>query len=204
MSKVGILGGSFNPVHLGHLVMAEQLSECACLEEVLFIPALVPPHKDQWELAPPEHRLTMLRLAIGGNPKFSISEIELKRQAPSYSIDTVRELLSSRPNDFFYFLIGADTLHELPTWKEARELVRLCQFIIASRPGYDVGELRWLSRFFAKDVIESLRRNFYHTSLIGISSSDIRRRVNEGLSITYLVPPAVEDYIHRHFLYRSR
>ena len=199
--KIGILGGSFNPVHLGHLILAEQIRETTGLGRVLFIPASSPPHKPGTELAAGEHRLAMVRLAIEGNPFFEASDVEVRRGGVSYTIDTILELRREHPGDDFHFIIGADSVPELPTWYRTCELVDLCTFLIGSRPGHDIA---WdlLTRALPAATVERLRKNVIPTIPVGISSSAIRLRIREGRSIRYLVPRQVEEYIGRNDLYR--
>ena len=198
--KIGILGGSFNPVHLGHLILAEQIREAAGLGKVLFIPASCPPHKPGAELAAAEHRIEMVRLAIEGNPFFEASDVELRRGGVSYTIDTILALRREHPGDDFHFIIGADSVPELPTWCRTCELVDLCTFLIGSRPGHDIA---WnlLTQALPARTIELLRKNVISTIPIGISSSAIRLRIRENRSIRYLVPREVEEYIGRNKLY---
>ena len=200
--KIGILGGSFNPVHLGHLILAEQIREAAGLDRVLFIPASTPPHKPGTELAAGEHRFAMVRLAIEGNPFFDASDVELQRGGVSYTIDTILALRREHPDADFHFIIGADSVPELPTWYRTCELVELCTFLIGSRPGH---EIAWdlLAQALPAATVERLRKNVISTIPIGISSSAIRLRIREGRSVRYLVPREVEEYIGKNGVYRN-
>jgi nicotinate-nucleotide adenylyltransferase len=188
--KIGVFGGTFNPVHTGHLILAQDALEHFGLDRVLFIPCAHPPHKRADHLAPARHRVAMLRAALRGEPRFQVCTIEIARGGVSYSIDTIRELLRRHPKARFYFVIGADTLNELHTWKSIREVRRLCTFITLDRPGVKVPGGR-LTRFFRGHVV-------------GISSSDIRARRARGLAIRQLVPAAVARYIEKKRLYSTK
>ena len=202
--KVGLLGGSFDPVHLGHLVVAEEAAWRLGLERVVFVPGRLPPHKRNRRLAPPEDRLRMVQMAIEGNPAFEASDIELRREGPSYSIDTVSELRAASGGEWdIHFLIGADTLPELPTWHRVRELADLCKFVVFSRPGASLEALGALRVALRKDQIAAIERRRINIPLIGVSSTEIRRRVRQGRSIRYLVPETVRRYIIERGLYRE-
>ena len=202
MTNVGLLGGSFDPVHVGHLVVAEQAREQLELERVLFVPGLRPPHKLDKTLAPAEHRLRMVELALTDHPAFAASDIELDREGPSYSIVTVEQLIAGHADWDIHFLIGADTLPELPTWYHVAELADLCKFAVFARPGESIGDTEPLRGALRDDQIAAIRRRCFATPLIGVSSTDVRRRVHEGRSIRYLVPESVRAYIDEHELYR--
>jgi nicotinate-nucleotide adenylyltransferase len=199
--KIGVLGGTFDPIHLGHLIVAEDLREKLGLSEVLFIPAGRPwlKLKEEKPVSAAEHRLAMVKLAIAANPYFKVSTLEIDRSGLSYSIDTVLELkakLGAKAE--IYFIVGPDALAELPQWKEPARLLELCQVVGMSRPGYARTDLRKLE----KSVPGASKRIMpVDVPQIDISSTDIRRRVAQGLSIRYLVPEAVEKYITEHKLY---
>lgn len=199
--KAGLLGGTFNPVHTGHLVMAADAVEKFKLDEMLFVPCASPPHKKAHHLAPARHRVAMLRAAVKGDPRFHVCTLEVDRGGTSYSVDTLRELRLKRPDDRFFFVIGSDTLHELHTWKDIYELLTLCTFVCAERPGsirrWSPGAL-WLKSPWPARLLSGLFRGH----LVDLSSSEIRQRVTEGRSIRYLVPAGVERYILKHRLYK--
>lgn len=199
--KIGILGGSFNPIHLGHLVLAEQVRDALGFQKVIFIPTRLPPHKPGDVLADAEHRAAMVRSAVYLNPRFEMSDLELKREGPSYTIDTILELRRIRPEDEPTFIIGCDSLSELPTWKDIPLLAKLCRFAVGARPGFSLSALEGVRGRLPEEFIASLKQNFVGIPAIGISSSDIRRRVREGRSIRHMVPEAVHDYIRTHGLY---
>ena len=186
--KIGILGGSFNPIHFGHLILAQEAKESLGLEKVLFVPCALPPHKSEDDLLSASHRLEMVRLAIQGDPHFELSDLEVRRGGVSYSIDTVSTLRKQFPSATFYFLIGSDALQGLSRWKEIEQLKRLCHFVMAGRP-----------RFPAVDLPKELLR--LSMPEIDISSREIRQRLKEGRSIRYLVPEPVRDYLEKKQLY---
>jgi len=196
--KICIFGGTFNPVHNGHLIMAQMALDKFRLDRMVFIPCYLPPHKGSREIAPAKDRLAMLRLAVQGNPRFSISDIEIRRGGRSYSIDTVKELRErAKPADRFYFLIGSDSLRDFHSWVAADELLGLCDFIVVERPGLAVAQI----------FRNSPRKKKQFTKIVsefpvGISSSEIRRRARTGKPVRFLVPDRVERYITQKGLYR--
>ncbi|MDW8344666.1 MAG: nicotinate-nucleotide adenylyltransferase [Verrucomicrobiae bacterium] len=188
--RVGLLGGSFNPVHLGHLIIAQDAYEQARLDEVWFIPCHRPPHKSARDLAAAAHRWVMLCKALAGDSRFVPLDLELRRGGISYSVDTLEELRRIYPTTQFYFIIGADGVADLPRWKDAERLMQMCQFLVMERPGFVI-EGAWASRC---RVIRGHHCN--------ISSHDIRARLRAGKSIRYLVPDSVFRYIRLRKLYR--
>jgi len=204
MIPIGLLGGSFNPIHLGHLVLAEEARGRLGLERVLFVPARVSPHKLGKPLAPAEDRLRMVQLAIADNPAFEASDLELRREGPSYSVDTVQQLREQSGGEWdIHFLIGADTLPELSAWHRVGELADLCKLAVFSRPGESLDALDPLRAALRDDQVAALAARRFEIPLIGISSTDIRRRAREGRSIRYLVPEAVRRYLVAKGLYRE-
>jgi nicotinate-nucleotide adenylyltransferase len=199
--KIGVLGGTFDPIHLGHLIVATEARRKLGLSYVLFVPAGNPwlKLKEEKKISPAEHRLAMVRLAIKGNPHFKASTMELDRPGPSYSIDTVLELKKKLgPEAEIFFIVGPDALAELPKWKEPVRLIEVCQMVAIDRPGYAEVNLRTLDRLVPG---ASKRIMKLDVPQIDISSTDIRRRVAEGLPIKHLVPESVEKYIKNHRLY---
>jgi nicotinate-nucleotide adenylyltransferase len=186
--KLGLLGGSFNPIHHGHLITATRAAEALRLDRVLFIPAAISPLKRTADLASDRDRWALLRLAIRGNPLFQASDLELRRGGVSYTVETLRHLHQATKARLFWIL-GTDAALQLPRWKALAEVRRLTEFIIVTRPGDNV------SRSMAKDHI-------VRAPLLEISSSEIRNRIRKGLSVRYLVPDPVESYIRRKGLYR--
>ena len=191
--KIGILGGTFDPIHLGHLVLAEQVKEKLKLDQVVFIPCFRQPLKTRHRLSPAKDRFRMTQLSLEGNSSFFVSDIELKRKGLSYTVDTLRELRDLYPDSQIYFLTGSDVVNELDTWKDPKQIYRLAKVVIATRPGFDEFDRR--NRFAKKSI-------FVPITGIDVSSSEIRRRVKKGKSIKYLVPSGVEDYIRKQKLYR--
>ena len=187
--KVGILGGTFNPVHRGHLLMAEGVCRALGLERVLWIPAKLPPHKLVEGNIPAEDRCRMVELAIGGMPQFQLSRIELDRAGPSYTVETLRQLRREQHGVAWHWLIGSDMLPELPSWRQIDEALTLATFVVVPRPSAPIVSLpAWLTRL---DV-----------PTVDASSSDIRQRIRAGQPIEHLVPEAVHRYILEHRLYR--
>jgi nicotinate-nucleotide adenylyltransferase len=201
--KIGVLGGTFDPIHLGHLIVAEDLREKLGLGEVLFIPAGRPWLKLEQEktISAAEHRLAMVRLVVASNSHFKVSAMEIERPGLSYSIDTILELKAKLGAQAeIYFIVGPDALAELPKWKEPARLVEICQVVGIGRPVHEQVDLRKLESSIPG---ASQRIMLVDVPQIDISSTDIRRRVARGLSIRYLVPEAVEKYIEEHKLYVS-
>ncbi len=203
MKKTGIFGGSFNPVHTAHLILAELAGETAGLDEVIFVPAGMPPHKQHEPLAAPHHRLAMLRLATEDNPRFAISDLELKRKGPSYTLTTVNELLKSiGGNSQLTLLLGADSVRDLHSWYRAKELLETVHITGLHRPGVDESELDEHIEAFGHREAEKLKHCFITVPRIDISASDVRKRVNDGRSIRYIVPEKVRKYITENGLYK--
>lgn len=190
--KIGILGGTFNPIHLGHLLIAQDALEAARLQRVIFIPSATPPHKKLDGNVAGKHRLKMVKLAIAGDERFAVDDLEIKRGGKSYSVDTVTELRRRHPRAQFYFIIGADSLSELHLWRDARRLVKLCRFIAVTRPGFRGQPAR----------LPGLRYELLAAHPCGIASREVRTRAKRRQSIRYLVPEPVVRYIRRHKLYQ--
>jgi len=198
--KIGIMGGTFDPIHTGHLVTAEAVRIEYGLEKVLFIPAAFPPHKQHSQVTPANHRYIMTIMATYSNPYFYVSPIEIERTGLSYTIDTVLALIEQYGEQTeFYFITGADTVQELPTWKNIDHLLDLCYFIAATRPGSMCSIDQAIKNFGKKGQQRILR---LPTPELEISSTDIRQRVQQGRSIKYIVPESVESYILKEGLYR--
>ena len=198
MRRMGILGGTFDPPHIGHLVLAEYAATALDLDCVLFVPAADPPHKDQLR-EEIEHRLPMLELAISGNERFTISRVDVDRPGPHYTVDMVAILQAQQPETEFYFLLGGDSLHDLPTWYKPRELIALCKLAVVARPG------TVLETDLNTDALPGLkdRTVVIDSPLLGFSSTEIAARLVVGRSVRYLVPDAVLSYIQTHRLYRN-
>ena len=215
--RIGIFGGTFNPIHLGHLRAAEEIRERFDLERVIFIAAAVPPHKEVESGITGEHRMEMVRAAISGNPYFSPSDIELKRPGKSYSIGTIQFLKERYGSDSdMFFILGMDAFLEIGTWKSFQELFSLCHFIVMTRPGFDKP---FSATILPPEIADAfvydeggdrfIHRDGYSIYLQGvtfldISSTKIREEVRKGRSVRYLLPPEVERYIKRHHFYRTK
>lgn len=199
-SRIGIMGGTFDPIHMGHLITAEMVRSAARLDRVLFIPSARPPHKDGTRAASPEDRLAMTACAIQENPRFSVSDIELRREGPSYTVDTIAELQHRLDGAELFFITGADAMNDLYRWHEPKRLLCSCQFIVATRQGVPLDELLLAEKFTAE---ERSHIQVLPTPHLEISSSAIRTRIRAGLSIRHLVPRAVEEYIEDRGLYRE-
>jgi len=193
MLKIAVLGGTFDPIHLGHLAMAERALNTLDLTEVVFMPAGQPCFKDSNLVTAPEDRVQMIKLAIGGSPQYSLSLMEIERPGPSYAVDSMSALRSRLGRqDELYFVMGWDSLVSLPYWHQASRLIEICRIIAIPRPGSDSREIRTI----AQSLPGLEERSLILTGpLIDISSTEIRRRVSQGLSISGLVTPQVEDYI---------
>lgn len=199
--NIGILGGTFDPIHLGHLGIAEAAKSQAKLEKVLFIPAGHPRLKQSDPLASVEHRLEMVRLAIDGNPDFEVCDIEVHRAGPTYSVDTLVELSANlKPTANLFFILGMDVLGQLHRWKDPERVLALCQMLVLGRPGeQDIDLEECYERVpEAKGRVQTI-----FAPLIDVSATDIRRRVAAGESLTGLVPDAVAEYILSQKLYQS-
>lgn len=203
MERIGILGGTFNPVHTGHLLVAQTVRERCGLDRVALMPCHTPPHKTCGVLARVDERLAMLKLAVGDDPALEICTLETDRGGTSYAVDTMRAFRKNYPQREPYFIIGMDSLRELHLWRHVEELVTLCSFIVVERPGVDT--------LVRKDEIplpapwpERLLASMVRGRLCDVSSSEIRSRIAEGRSIRYLVPEPVRRYIEDQGLYRSK
>ncbi len=187
--KIGILGGTFNPIHIGHLILAEEAREKLRLDKVIFVPACLPPHKDNADIAPARARFEMVKLAIRGNKSFGVSDTEIRRDGRSYTIDTLKEFKRLYPGDELFFLIGSDLLKYLEEWKELSDIVKIIKFVAATRPGYPLEKIP-----------------AYITTLpiraVDVSGFEIRQAISSGRSFRYLVPEAVLRYINKKGLYR--
>lgn len=197
MERVGILGGTFDPPHLGHLILGEYAVDALGLSRLLYVPASDPPHKQADAKQPLEHRLAMLSLALEGNPRFAISRIDIDRPGPHYSVDMVRLLKQAFPETDWYFVMGGDSLLHLPTWNRPQEFIRECKLAVMQRPGDRINPT------MHEAVLPGLaaRTTIIEAPQVDISSTHIAERRQAGLSIRYLVPEAVRAYIETHNLY---
>lgn len=199
-SKYGIMGGTFDPIHIGHLVIAEEIRNRYELDKVIFIPSGNPPHKDLENVTFAKHRYEMTLLATATNPHFEVSSIEVDREGLTYTVDTIKFLKEKCDDDIeFYFITGADAILDLPTWKNVSELLELCKFVAATRPGFDMNKMQ--------TGVEALERKYnksIYTTVVPalkISSTNIRERIAKGYSVKYLLPEIVENYIYKHNIY---
>jgi len=197
--NIGVLGGTFDPIHIGHLIVAEEVRTRLDLAEVLFVPAGQPWLKPDSPVSTAEHRVEMVRLAIADKPYFKLSTTEIERAGPSYTVDTIAELLGRLGSgDELFFILGWDSLAELPKWKEPSRLIKMCRLVAVPRPGYPIPDLKFME---PKVPGLSQRVMLMDKPEIDISASGIRSRIAQGLSIHHLVPEPVERYIKQHRLY---
>ncbi len=214
--RIGILGGTFNPIHLGHLAAAEEIGDRLRFDQILFIPAFLPPHKQE-DMPSADQRQEMVRLAISGNPRFALSAMEIRRGGLSYTIDTIDELRRLHGSAELFFITGIDSFLDIRTWKDWRRLLTLCTFVVLSREGKRFQDLSALSlvpvspsdlRALDERTKSDLAVRTAHAGLVliaipryEISSTDIRDRIRNGRSIKYLLPGEVEAYIIEKRLY---
>ena len=191
--KIGVMGGTFDPIHHGHLVAAEEARHAFSLDRVLFVPVGDPWQKSHTDVSPADDRVAMVELAIADNGAFGISCVDVNREGPTFTIDTLRALAEERPGAELCFITGADAILEILTWKDPQEVLRLATFVAVTRPGHDLADLRALG---IEDRVEILE-----IPALAISSTDIRARVADGRPIRYLVPAPVERYIRDRGLY---
>lgn len=187
--KIGILGGTFNPIHIGHLILAQEVREKLNLDKIIFVPTYLPPHKDNSDIAPASTRMIMVKLAIKGNKCFLISDIEIKRNGCSYTIDTIKEFKKMYIQDELYFIIGSDLLKYLDDWKDLNEIIKMVNFIVATRPGY---LLEKIPSYISTIPIRA----------VDVSGFEIRKAIRENRSFRYLVPDVVYKYIIKNKLYK--
>jgi nicotinate-nucleotide adenylyltransferase len=185
--KIGILGGTFNPPHIGHLILAQEVAERLSLDKIFFIPTNIPPHKESHNVKGRD-RLNMVKIAITGDKRFQVSDVEIKRGGISYTIDTVRELKAKFPKSEFYLIVGSDLANDFPTWRYFEGLKKAVRIVVAKRRAYP---LKRRDRFIMLNIVQ-----------MGISSSHIRGLIKKGFPPKYLVPDSVAEYIEKHKLYK--
>ncbi len=200
METIGILGGTFDPIHIGHLILAQEVAQKLGFSKVLFIPSKTPPHK--LNIISEQHRYLMVKLAIQDNPLFEISNIEIMRPQVSYTIETIR-ILKKQYTENLSFIIGADNILELPKWYEWQALLELCDFAIGSRPGFNLKEVAKLESYIGFQRCEKLKQCCVEIPSFALSSSLIRQRYLQHQSTKYLIPDAVDTYIRQHHLYNT-
>jgi nicotinate-nucleotide adenylyltransferase len=188
-TRIGLFGGSFNPVHYGHLVIAESIRETFDLDKVIFIPCHIPPHKDSCVYAPKRHRLRMLQMATRNNPAFTVSSFELAKKSVSYSVDTIHHFRRFYKKNELFFIIGADSLTNISRWRDYKKLTKKVNIVVAPRKG-------------SRPKSVHIRAHVAEIPCVSISSSGIRRKIHEGKDISLLVPRDVEHYIATHRVYR--
>jgi nicotinate-nucleotide adenylyltransferase len=193
--RLGVFGGTFDPIHVAHLVLAEQAREQLQLDRVLFMPSALPPHKLDRTISPAKVRLEMVELAIAGHPQFTVSDLEIKRQGPSYTVDTLRSLKETHPQAELFLLLGADMLLDFPNWRSPDEILSLASLAVMERKGATISNF---------DCKHGDRVMPVEAPTLAISGTDLRRRVAEGRSIRFLVPAAVEAFIDAHRLYQHK
>lgn len=214
MARVGLLGGSFNPIHYGHLLLADEVLETLGLDRLLFVPAAAPPHKPATQLAPAADRYEMVRLAIADHPKFAVSDLELRRPGPSYTVDTLEALAAG--GDELFYVVGSETFLDLLTWREPRRIARLARLVVIPRAGsaFDAESaaaqkvLREIGveGGFVHDLSGGVPNRgvlIVHATSLPLSASELRRRVREGRSLAFRMPPAAIAYVRSHGLYRA-
>jgi nicotinate-nucleotide adenylyltransferase len=203
--KIGIMGGTFNPIHYGHLVTAEEALIQFHLERVIFIPTGQPPHKTTGKIASPEDRYLMTVMATASNREFYVSRIEIDKKGKSYTIDTLRELKKIYGNNSeLFFITGADAILEILTWKDTGEIITLCKFIAATRPGYNISKMEDLKKRLFNEKVEMAEQCLFIMEIpaLAISSTDIRNRIKSNRPIKYLLPESVSSYLLKNELYK--
>lgn len=201
--SVALFGGSFNPIHMGHLIAARAVAEHLDISRVILIPAAYPPHKWSHELAGAQHRLAMARLAVAGEPHLEVSDVELRQGGMNYAIRSVEAFRDELGRGVrLHWIIGGDTLLDLRTWHRVREFVDMCRVVTAVRPGFDAPDLSPLLESLSPEQVARVRDGIVPTPRIDISATEIRWRVRERRSIRYLVPEPVREYIEDNGLYR--
>ena len=203
-ARIGLLGGTFDPIHVGHVRGALHVRDALLLDKIVFIPNRISPFKRNQPITSADHRAAMVRLAIADQPALETSEFEMQRPAPSYTLDTVTAFRQELgPDVELFWIIGADSLAELAGWHRIGDLVRLCQIVTMARPEFETPDLSELAATLDPDQIRGLRDHCLSTPMTDVSSTQIRHRVRVGDSIAALVSPPVAEYIHQHGLYRK-
>jgi nicotinate-nucleotide adenylyltransferase len=214
LARVGVLGGSFNPIHYGHLLLADEVVESLGLDRLLFVPAAAPPHKPAAQLAPAADRCEMVRLAIADHPKFAVSDIELRRSGPSYTVDTLEALAAA--GDELFYVVGSETFLDLLTWREPRRIARLARLVVIPRAGSPFDTESAAAQKVLREIgveggfVHDPRGGvpprgvlIVHATSLPLSASELRRRVREGRSLAFRMPPAAIAYVRAHGLYRA-
>ena len=202
--RIGIFGGSFDPIHLGHLILAEQCLEFAKLDQVWFIPSATAPHKTDGATATDRQRMEMLEFALAGHSQFLISDVELKRGGVSYTVDTLLQIHEEKPDDELFLMIGGDSLQNFDTWRNPEKICQLATPLVVARPNSNPVDLKNLAPYADEDRMAEIQRYAFESRMIDISSTEIRTRVETGQSIRFLIPRAVEKYIESKSLYQTK
>jgi nicotinate-nucleotide adenylyltransferase len=213
LGRVAVLGGSFNPIHYGHLLLADEILEQLGLDRVLFVPAAAPPHKPAAQLAPAADRFEMVRLAIAEHPRFAVSDLELRRSGPSYTVDTLEALAAG--GDTLFLVVGSETFLDLLSWREPRRVARLARLVVVPRAGSAFDPESAAAQKVLREI--GVEGGFVHAGVgrrvpdrgvviahvtsLPLSASDLRRRVHEGRSLAFRLPRTVAEYIRAHGLY---
>jgi nicotinate-nucleotide adenylyltransferase len=199
--RIGIFGGSFDPVHYGHLILAETCREACRLDKLVFMPAALSPHKLGSQPAPPDARVEMLQLAIGGHESFEISRSEIDRGGVSYTVDTLAEFQTAHEGDELFFLMGGDSLDDFPNWREPARIGQIATLVVVSRPPHVTPNFEALRKVLQEEQVAAALAHHVQMPQVDISSSEIRDRIRDGRSIRYQTPRAVEKYIQTQKLY---
>ncbi len=203
--EIALFGGTFDPIHLGHTTVAADAAKHIGAEKIVFIPAKRSPLKDLFPEASDDDRLAMIALAIAGEKSFQLSDYELKKPKPSYTLETIRQFQADYGSrTLIYWLVGADSINELPRWYRIAELIDECNLCIMFRAGFEPPDFAKFEAIWPSRRIEKLQRNVIQTPLINISSAEIRNRLATGRDVTNMLHPSVADYIHKHGLYQSK
>ncbi|WP_169164942.1 nicotinate-nucleotide adenylyltransferase [Cellulomonas taurus] len=192
-TRLGVMGGTFDPIHHGHLVAASEVAARFDLDEVVFVPTGAPSFKQDVDVTPAEHRYLMTVIATASNPRFTVSRVDIDRPGLTYTVDTLRDLAAERPDADLYFITGADAITQILTWKDSAELFDLAQFVAVTRPGHQL----------ILDGLPTHRVSQWEIPALAISSTDVRARAQEGRPVWYLVPDGVVQYIAKHHLYEG-
>lgn len=197
--RLGILGGTFDPVHYGHLLMAEICRQQVCLQQIRFIPAARPPHKPDHVITDGHARADMLEFALAGYPEFVVDRRELKRSGPSYTVDTLLEFRTQFPDAELFLLMGADSLRDLSTWKSPEQISRLSTIVVCNRPGVALPDRQQITEWIGEEIAATVK--FVQIPGTDLSATDLRQRVRDGAGLRFMTPRAVECYIQQHKLY---
>jgi nicotinate-nucleotide adenylyltransferase len=204
LARTAVFGGSFNPIHYGHLLLADEVLDALALDRILFVPAAIPPHKSPAYLAPAADRYAMVELAVAGHPKFAVSDLELRRAGPSYTVDTLEALRI--PREEVFLIVGSETFLDLLTWREPRRIAQLARIVVVPRVGSAFDPESDAARKVGRGIgLEAIGEKplIVHATSLPISASDLRRRVREGRSVAYRLPESVAAYIQAKRLYRT-